>query len=145
MKRKIGLLTVKETTPDAGEIEFSYAETLISALRAGGFQGITIGEMKDRLDALDIIEAAQKEGAKAVLLTPKQHGALKAAVDPLYLDQADLSEGFIRFASTVATGNPIEEVGAKLLSVSHYIRINVVGATGSGWRYIQVGTLYTPS
>lgn len=83
MKRKIRLLTVKETTPDAGEISFSYAETMISALRAGGFQGITIGEMKDRLDTLDIIEAAQKEGTEAVLLTPKQHGALKAAVSQL--------------------------------------------------------------
>lgn len=60
------------------------------------------------------------------------------AIPVLLLDQADLSEEFVEFTSTVGTGNPIEAVGAKTLTTTHFIRISI---TGVGYRYIPVGTI----
>jgi len=80
MKRKIRLMTVTEKLPEGGEFTLDYGATICDALRAGGVQGLAIGEMKDRLDALDVIEPAMKEEAEFVLLSAKQHSAVKAAV-----------------------------------------------------------------
>lgn len=84
MKRRIRLMTVKEEIPGVEEpFTFDYGETLREALRSGGLQGLTIGEMKDRLDALNVIEPAIKEDADFVLLSAKQHSAAKAAVSQM--------------------------------------------------------------
>jgi hypothetical protein len=74
------LIKVKETVPGTGEITFDYGEVMVDALRSGGIQGLTIGEMKDRLDALNVIEPARKEKEEFVVLSPKQHTATKLAV-----------------------------------------------------------------
>lgn len=61
-----------------------------------------------------------------------------AAIPVLYLDQADLSEEFIEFASTIGVGNPIEAIAAKSLTITHFIRVTV---TGVGLLYFGVGTI----
>lgn len=61
-----------------------------------------------------------------------------AAIPTLKLEQADLSEEFIRFDTTVGTGNPTEAVGAKVLTTTHFIRVHIEGV---GARYIPVGTI----
>ena len=59
------------------------------------------------------------------------------ATPVLYLDQADVSEQFIRFDATEATGNAVEDVGAKSLTTTKFIRININGAD----LYLQAGTI----
>jgi len=59
------------------------------------------------------------------------------AIPVLYLDQADVSEEFIRFAATEATGNAIEDVGAKTLTTTKFVRVNVNGTD----LYFQAGTI----
>lgn len=61
-----------------------------------------------------------------------------AAIPVQVLDQADLSEEFIEFVSTVGVGNPIEAVGAKSLTTTHFIRVSIDGV---GMRYMPVGTI----
>jgi hypothetical protein len=80
LKRKIRLMVVKEKVPDIGEITLDYGEVMVDSLRAGGIQGLTVGEMKDRLDALDVIEPAREAEAEVVLLSEKEHATVKTAV-----------------------------------------------------------------
>jgi hypothetical protein len=61
-----------------------------------------------------------------------------AAIPTLELEQADLSEEFINFVTTIGVGNPTEAVGAKVLTTTHFIRIQIDGV---GYRYIPVGTI----
>jgi hypothetical protein len=55
----------------------------------------------------------------------------------LLLDQADVSEEMIEFVSSEGVGNAIEAVGAKLLTVTEFIKVTINGNT----RYIQAGTI----
>lgn len=59
------------------------------------------------------------------------------AIPVVELEQLDLSEEFFNFVGTVATGNPIEAVGAKILTVTHFIRVAVNGS----FLYLPVGTI----
>ncbi|HEX9925315.1 MAG TPA: hypothetical protein VGD99_21845 [Anaerolineae bacterium] len=61
-----------------------------------------------------------------------------AALPVVKLTQQDLSEEMIEFSATVGVGNPIEGVGAKTLTVTHFIRISI---TGVGLLYIPCGTI----
>ncbi len=61
-----------------------------------------------------------------------------AAIPVLILDQADVSEEMVEFVSTIGTGNAIEAVGAKTLTVTHFIKVTL---PGSLTRYIEVGTI----
>jgi hypothetical protein len=61
-----------------------------------------------------------------------------AAKPPLLLDQADLSEEMIEFNTTIGVGNPIEAVGAKTLTPTHFIRVTLPGGLS---RYIPAGTI----
>lgn len=61
-----------------------------------------------------------------------------AAVPVIIADQADLSEEFVEFTSTVGVGNPIEAVGSKSLTTTHFLRVSI---TGVGYVYIPVGTI----
>jgi hypothetical protein len=56
----------------------------------------------------------------------------------LYLDQADLGEEFIEFITTIGTGNPVEAVGAKVLTTTHFIKVKLPGGL---IRYLPVGTI----
>ncbi len=59
------------------------------------------------------------------------------AIPVLFLDQADVSEEMIEFATTIGTGNAIELVGAKSLTVTEFVKVTINGNT----RYLQVGTI----
>lgn len=61
-----------------------------------------------------------------------------AAIPVLTLDQADISEELIEFVSTIGVGNAIEAVGAKSLTVTHFLKVTLPGALT---RYIEVGTI----
>lgn len=61
------------------------------------------------------------------------------AVKPvLLLDQADISEEMIEFNATIGIGNAIEAVGAKTLTVTHFIKVTLPGGLT---RYLPVGTI----
>lgn len=64
--------------------------------------------------------------------------AAAGAMPVLLLDQADVSEEMVEFASTIGVGNAIEAVGAKTLTVTHFIKVTLPGPLT---RYIQVGTI----
>jgi hypothetical protein len=61
-----------------------------------------------------------------------------AAQPVLMLDQADVSEEMIEFATTIGVGNAIEAIGAKALTTTHFIKVTLPGALT---RYIPVGTI----
>jgi hypothetical protein len=61
-----------------------------------------------------------------------------AAIPVLYLDQADISEEMIEFNTTIGVGNAIEAVGAKTLTVTHFIKCTLPGGLT---RYWPVGTI----
>ena len=61
-----------------------------------------------------------------------------AAIPVMYLDQADISEEFFEFATTIGTGNAIEAVGAKTLTPTHFLKCTI---NGVGTRYIAMGTI----
>lgn len=65
-------------------------------------------------------------------------GGTTAAQPVLTLVQADVSEQFIAFNTTIGTGNAIEAVGSKTLTTTHFIKVSL---TGVGFRYIPVGTI----
>lgn len=60
------------------------------------------------------------------------------AIPTLVLDQADLSEEFVKFIATIGAGNPIEAVGGKTLTTTHFIRVEI---PGPAYVYIPVGTI----
>jgi len=61
-----------------------------------------------------------------------------AAIPALYLDQADIGEEMIEFNTTIGVGNPIEAVGDKTLTTTHFIKITLPGGL---IRYIPCGTI----
>lgn len=63
--------------------------------------------------------------------------SLTGALPVVKLDQADLSEELIDFIAVEATGNPVEDVGAKALTTTKFVRVAVNGVK----LYIQVGTI----
>lgn len=60
-----------------------------------------------------------------------------AAEPVLALDQEDLSEEMIQFDTVIGVGNPIEAVGVKTLTTTHFIKITIGGLV----RYIPCGTI----
>lgn len=61
-----------------------------------------------------------------------------AAIPVLYLDQADVSEEMIEFATTIGVGNAIEAAAAKTLTTTHFIKVTLPGGLT---RYIPCGTI----
>lgn len=66
-----------------------------------------------------------------------QFGAT-AAVPVLLLEQGDDDQAMIELTGTVGTGNCIEAVGAKTLTVTHFVKVTI---TGVGTVYIPCGTI----
>lgn len=64
--------------------------------------------------------------------------ASDAAIPVLYLDQADVDQEMIEFATTIGVGNAIEAVGGKVLTTTHFIKISIPGGLT---RYIPCGTI----
>ncbi len=87
------------------------------------------------------IESTGEVGIGTVVPLARLHvdqPSATAAIPTLYLDQADVSEEMIEFATTIGTGNAIEAVGAKTLTVTHFIKVTLPGALT---RYLEVGTI----
>ncbi len=82
----------------------------------------TVGIGKTAPDAKLHVDQSSTTGAKPVLM----------------LDQADISEEIIEFATTIGTGNSIEAVGAKTLTTTHFIKVKIPGGL---IRYIPCGTI----
>ena len=117
------------------------------------FGSILDGDMVIKQSASDGVEVDPNAGNVRMVINPsgnvgfgpstvlgKLHvdqTSATGAVPVLYLDQADVSEEFIRFDATEATGNAIEDVGAKSLTTTKFIRVNVNGTD----LYIQAGTI----
>lgn len=60
-----------------------------------------------------------------------------AAIPVLKLDQADVSEEFIDFIAVEGVGNSVEDVGAKALTTTKFLRVSVNGVN----YYLQAGTI----
>jgi hypothetical protein len=92
-------------------------------------------------DRLYVSGAAVRLGIGTTTPAGKIHAdqsSATAAIPVLYLDQADVSEEMIQFATTVGTGNAIEAVGGKSLTTTHFIKVTVPGGLT---RYFPVGTI----
>lgn len=61
-----------------------------------------------------------------------------AAKPPLLINQSDVSEEMLQFSTTIGIGNAIEAVGAKALTVTHFIKITLPGGLT---RYFEAGTI----
>jgi hypothetical protein len=102
------------TTPDG-------SQTPTERMRINALGDVSIGIAASASGQLHVDQAAT-DGAQPVL----------------YLDQADVDQPFASFATTVGTGNAIEAVGAKALTTTHFLLVNIVGV---GNRYIPLGTI----
>lgn len=76
-------------------------------------------------------------------LTPGAHVHLRqpsttAAIAVLALQQLDVSEPMIELETTVGTGNTIEAVGAKTLTVTHFLKVRL---PDDSIAYIPMGTI----
>ena len=67
-----------------------------------------------------------------------QGDTTRAGIAPLKLSQLDVSEALIDFVCAIGTGNGIEAVAAKNLTVTHFVKMLLPGALE---RYIEVGTI----
>ncbi len=61
-----------------------------------------------------------------------------ANIPVLKLTQTDLSEEMIKLDATIGIGNPIEAIGAKSFTQTHFLKINVEGL---GVKYMPIGDL----
>ena len=60
------------------------------------------------------------------------------AIPVMYLKQVDVDQPFINLECTVGTGNALEAVGSKTLTVTHYAMVSIQGV---GNRYLPIGTI----
>lgn len=60
------------------------------------------------------------------------------AIPVLYLDQGDVDQPLIQFETTIGTGNAVEAVGAKTLTTTHFLMVELPGGLT---RYIPCGTI----
>lgn len=61
-----------------------------------------------------------------------------AAIPVLSLEQRDIDQDWFEFDTTIGVGNATEAVGAKVLTTTHFLKVEI---TGVGARYIPVGTI----
>lgn len=110
------------------------------AAGATRFRDLNIGDGKNTSIAF-FDGSAGSVGIGTIVPTAKTHidqASTTAAIPVLTLDQADLSEEFINFVGTVGTGNSIEAVGAKSLTTTHFLRMQIDGV---GYVYVPAGTI----
>lgn len=63
---------------------------------------------------------------------------VSTAIPALKLTQANLSKELIKLDATIGIGNPIEAIGAKSFTQTHFLKINVEGL---GVKYMPIGDL----
>lgn len=92
-------------------------------------------------DTFVVDASANRVGVGITVPLAKAHidqSSLTAAIPVLFLDQADLSEKMIEFNTTIGVGNPIEAIGAKTFTETHFIKITIPGGLS---RVIPCGTI----
>lgn len=82
----------------------------------------------------EILIGSYGGGAQLYVDQPSATGAKPVA----YWDQADISEEFFEFNTTIGVGNAIEAIGAKTLTTTHFIKVTIPGPLT---RYFPVGTI----
>lgn len=88
-----------------------------------------------RLTRLGILSlGTTAETGQAVL----DQASTTAAIPVLVLEQRDVDQPFMFYDTTIGTGNATEAVGAKVLTTTHFVMVNIVGV---GNRYFPVGTI----
>lgn len=78
--KRVPFRVVKETLPNGSEIELKYLDTMTDAARAGGLQGMTVGDMVDKQELVRALQDAGKAKAEYIDLTPPLHKKLLDAV-----------------------------------------------------------------
>ena len=107
------------TTGDAPITFSTWGEEAMRIL-AGGNEMVVIGDTT--ADGKLSVDQAEEAGAIPVL----------------ELDQADLSEQFLKFITTIGVGNPVEAVAAKSLTTTHFVKCEL---NGVGDLYFPLGTI----
>jgi hypothetical protein len=108
----------------------------IDTIKVGAFIRISTGDAVEamRIDASQNVVIGNTVAAGKLDV---DQASATGAIPVLYLDQADVSEEFIRFDAVEATGNSVEDVAAKALTTTKFLRINVNGTD----LYLQAGTI----
>lgn len=79
--KKIALKVVNEQVPGRPEpISLDWAEIMLSSMRDGGLEGVTIDDMRRRIAVIDKIEKAAKTEAAYLLLESEERAALLAVL-----------------------------------------------------------------
>jgi hypothetical protein len=86
---------------------------------------------------IEVVSDAAAGNADSAVVRLNQADAAGVS-EVLKLVQADVSQPFISFEATIGVGNSIEAVGAKTLTTSHFIMVDVEGV---GSLYIPAGTI----
>jgi len=113
---------------------------LSDVMRLRYSSGNTAGDVVTWTDGIGL-DTAGNFGIATIFPTAQLHvdqDSTTAAEPVLLLDQADVSEEMIEFATTIGVGNAIEAVGAKTLTTTHFIKVTLPGALT---RYLEVGTI----
>lgn len=78
--KRIPLKAVEETVGGNDQapqtVRLVYADIMLEALRTGGVQGLTVGEMGRRLKVIDKLERAGKEETDELIVTPEEQRTL---------------------------------------------------------------------
>jgi hypothetical protein len=118
----------------------SWNSTFDKITAASGYAGAgTITFVSSQIDGQ--FSTTGSAGIGVVTPSARLHvdqSSASGAIPVLYLDQADVSEEMIEFASTIGVGNAIEAVGIKTLTTTHFIKVTLPGGLT---RYIPVGTI----
>lgn len=109
-------ISVSATTDDL--VFYDYGYGIVATFQEGGNVGVGVPLPLGKLH----VDQASVSGNTPVLI----------------LDQADLSEEMIEFVTTIGVGNPIEAIGGKTLTTTHFVRVTVPGGLA---RYFPVGTI----
>lgn len=117
---------------DMGAINIVSAPTTNSAIVA-----TTTGALAADKAILELVSNAAACNADSAVARIEQT-ATDGVATCMALKQDDLDIPFITFETTIGTGNAIEAVGAKSVTHTHFIMVDIEGV---GTRYIGVGTI----
>lgn len=106
-------------------------------LKTAGSDGTVLPRFVTRNTGQTRIMGGSDDAVTLAMLDVEQDDTA-GALPVLKLDQADISEEMIEFATTIGTGNAIEAIAAKSLTTTHFIKITIPGALT---RYIPCGTI----
>lgn len=113
---------------------FRVARTASAGTRNDDFDAFVIERNHTNMGA-----TAYNSAGSVLRLSNVQTSVDSDTTDLLQLEQDIGSAGtFISFLGTIGVGNPIEAVGAKAFTLTHFAKVKI---TGGLVRYVQVGTI----